>query len=666
MADHSYAESSSKTESRIGYTTPQLSYASVLGMSKPNLSNHSNCESVRMNNLRFGSGTANATCLQNQQHQPATLSLTPLLNQPVAHIFATHDQTSEIYGSASGKQCMAIAYCALAHNIHLKTVDNWRQSDLDAIMFKGSEIYKEHKPSGHMYFSSDELPSTVNLRNKRIISNQVFGEDFSGYIFGRDMSQDHATLLHSVQSCISKDSSNPCFICTIGEFSVAIMKTKTGVFVLDSHKRDSNGKPSGNGKAVLLKFVNESIVCHYIVSMYPHLSRGTPLPYELCLFKFSAVRRGSTCPRANPGHTPNVNADRKRHRLQSEDCDVTKKVVRIKDTATNNDDGKRKRTAKPQVFVTKNNSSIVVTAKKNHMIAKSISPMRHTPTVTVNKSKEEIDIILNSVQKHSSEKVCTDPSLDLPESTEQPVASNHSDNAKSLYNAARRYHHSSFEQPYIVGGMSFRCSFCNAHRFVGETDSICCSGGKVKICMSAKYPDAIKTLLSGDHKRSKHFLQHIRQYNSAFQMTSFGCSEDKIPGWQPTFRIKGQIHHRIGSLFTESDERPVYCQIYFIEDAEQQVEQRTMYFDNLDKNILSDIQNILHQHNRYVTAFKTAVEILTENNASEMQLVLSASKRPHGTHERRFNLPCDSELGVLMPNDVFNNRDIVLRTRNVQ
>ena len=126
MADHSYAESSSKTESRIGCTTPQLSYASVLGMSKPNLSNHSNCESVRMNNLRFGSGTANATCLQNQQHQPATLSLTPLLNQPVAHIFATHDQTSEIYGSASGKQCMAIAYCALAHNIHLKTVDNWR------------------------------------------------------------------------------------------------------------------------------------------------------------------------------------------------------------------------------------------------------------------------------------------------------------------------------------------------------------------------------------------------------------------------------------------------------------------------------------------------------------------------------------------------------------
>ena len=81
-----------------------------------------------------------------------------------------------------------------------------------------------------------------------------------------------------------------------------------------------------------------------------------------------------------------------------------------------------------------------------------------------------------------------------------------------------------------------------------------CSGGKVSICVPASYPDAIKTLLSGEHKSSKHILQHIRKYNRAFQMTSFGCNEDKIPGWQPTFRIKGQI----------------------------QVGQRTIYLDNLD------------------------------------------------------------------------------------
>ena len=90
--------------------------------------------------------------------------------------------------------------------------------------------------------------------------------------------------------------------------------------------------------------------------------------------------------------------------------------------------------------------------------------------------------------------------------------------------------------------------------------------------MPASYPDAIKTLLSGEHKSSKHILSHIRN-----DMTYFGCHDDTIPGWQPTFRIKGQIHHRIGSLFTENDERLVYCHIFLIEDAEQQVEQRTIF-----------------------------------------------------------------------------------------
>ena len=51
----------------------------------------------------------------------------------------------------------------------------------------------------------------------------------------------------------------------------------------------------------------------------------------------------------------------------------------------------------------------------------------------------------------------------------------------------------------------------------------------------------------------------------------------------------------------------------------------TVYFGQgfavLDMSILSDIQNVLNRHNRYVTAFKTAAEILTD--VSEMQLVFS-------------------------------------------
>ena len=107
-------------------------------------------------------------------------------------------------------------------------------------------------------------------------------------------------------------------------------------------------------------------------------------------------------------------------------------------------------------------------------------------------------------------------------------------------------------------------------------------------------------------------------------MTYFGCHEDKIPGWQPTFRIKGQIHHRIGSLFTENDERLVYCQLFLIEDVEQQVEQRTTYFDNLDCF--------------RCTVCMTSTEILAKNNAVRCSK-LFLPVMVNGTYERRFNLP---------------------------
>ena len=90
----------------------------------------------------------------------------------------------------------------------------------------------------------------------------------------------------------------------------------------------------------------------------------------------------------------------------------------------------------------------------------------------------------------------------------------------------------------------------------------------------------------------------------------------------------------------------------------------TVCLQNENADVISDVQAVLHKQNRYVSASKTAAEILSEQNTDDMKLFLSATKRPHGTHERQFNIPCTSELGVLMPNDILNNRDIILRTRS--
>ena len=45
-------------------------------------------------------------------------------------------------------------------------------------------------------------------------------------------------------------------------------------------------------------------------------------------------------------------------------------------------------------------------------------------------------------------------------------------------------------------------------------------------------------------------------------------------------------------------------------------------------------------------------------------LGLYETKRPSGEHSRRYNNPLSDEIGVLMPNDAANNRDIVLHYRD--
>jgi len=56
----------------------------------------------------------------------------------------------------------------------------------------------------------------------------------------------------------------------------------------------------------------------------------------------------------------------------------------------------------------------------------------------------------------------------------------------------------------------------------------------------------------------KHFLANIRKYNGAFQMTSFGCNEITIAGFDPSFRVQGQVYHRIDSLVPSAGESPKF------------------------------------------------------------------------------------------------------------
>ena len=124
----------------------------------------------------------------------------------------------------------------------------------------------------------------------------------------------------------------------------------------------------------------------------------------------------------------------------------------------------------------------------------------------------------------------------------------------------------------------------------------------------------LQHLYEGIDSDSKHFLANIRKYNSAFQMTSFGCNEMTMPGFNPSFRIQDQVYHRIGGVVPLMGESPKFCQIYFIDNQESQVATRCQIVGGLRPDIVSSINHLLHNDIHYVKLFKVAKELFDQQD----------------------------------------------------
>ena len=99
-----------------------------------------------------------------------------------------------------------------------------------------------------------------------------------------------------------------------------------------------------------------------------------------------------------------------------------------------------------------------------------------------------------------------------------------------------------------VGRLSVECTHCGALKYEGETESLCCMKGNVQLESFPQPQPLLQHLYEGVDSNGKHFLANIRRYNSAFQMTSFGCNEVTMPGFNLSFRIQNHVYHCIGSM----------------------------------------------------------------------------------------------------------------------
>lgn len=191
---------------------------------------------------------------------------------------------------------------------------------------------------------------------------------------------------------------------------------------------------------------------------------------------------------------------------------------------------------------------------------------------------------------------------------------------------------------------------------------MCCSGGKVEIKQIAEPPQPLKELLTLSTETSRHFVKNIRRYNTAFQMTSFGANIINQHNFMPTFKVQGQIYHRIGSLMPIEGEAPQFLQLYFVSDFNEQAEKRVQ-FSGTRIDIILNLQQMLHEKNSYIRDFKYALECQPQ---SEYKIIIDPEKKPAGHHRGRFNAPQTNEIAAIVTGEEHGKRDIVIHHRGTR
>ena len=149
-------------------------------------------------------------------------------------------------------------------------------------------------------------------------------------------------------------------------------------------------------------------------------------------------------------------------------------------------------------------------------------------------------------------------------------------------------------------------------------------------------------------------------------MTSFGCNEVCMVGFNPSFRIQGQVYHLIGSMFPTAGESPKFAQIYFIDNRESEVAARCAIVDGSRPTIVRSINELLIKEIVMLKfSNRLAKEIFEQQDSpTNIKIVINENRRASGEHSRRYNSPVSDEIAVLMPNDNISNRDVVLHYRD--
>ncbi|KAH0858488.1 hypothetical protein HID58_086749, partial [Brassica napus] len=139
--------------------------------------------------------------------------------------------------------------------------------------------------------------------------------------------------------------------------------------------------------------------------------------------------------------------------------------------------------------------------------------------------------------------------------------------------------------------------------------SLCCQRGRVRLPPVREPPSPLLELLE-----TPKFRSHIRVANSLLAFTSMGAQIDHSVTGTPgpfTFRVHGQIIHRIGSMLPDDGNDPEYLQLYIF-DTDNELENRKRSFTKgssqlaVDDTVILQLIEMLDINNHLAKTFRHA------------------------------------------------------------
>jgi hypothetical protein len=109
-------------------------------------------------------------------------------------------------------------------------------------------------------------------------------------------------------------------------------------------------------------------------------------------------------------------------------------------------------------------------------------------------------------------------------------------------------------------------------------------------------PQELEVLFTNKESSAVKFRDKIRMYNSVLAFISFGAKVDESVIGGPrsySFRIQGELYHKIGSLCPAEGQRPQFAQLY-IHDTKREHQNRHAVMPSLDPTTLDRLLTMMY------------------------------------------------------------------------